>query len=226
MFSIITPLDADRLELYKETKKAYDAMPEEKEYIIPTRDGDAVGKYLHEFNLDKNVRIFPYTVDVGFNCSKALNIGVRNAKYDSVIITSPEVKPLTPVLSQLEKELGNNVICQVWNQNRDGSIGKSLVKHFRAQLPAKYFLAMYNKKDILKINGWDEEFMKGYAYEDADFGERWVRANIPCVYRPFIEGLHQYHTRKESIPNGGAISKQIFTENNAAKIIKCKNGIY
>ena len=225
MFSIITPLDPDRLELFKETKKVYDAMPQKKEFIIPTREPEVVSKYLHDNKLDKDVVIIPYTVKVGFNCSKALNLGVRKAKYPQIIITSPEVKPTTPVLSQLAELIGNNVICQVWEQNRDGSVGKSLVKHFRAKNPSKYFLAMFKKTDILKINGWDEDYMKGYAYEDADFGERWVRAGIPCVVRLDIEALHQYHVRAETIPNGGEINRQKFLENNAAGVIKCKNGL-
>ena len=226
MFSIITPLDPDRLELFKETKRVYDSMPQKKEFIIPTRNEEVVRKYLHELELDKDVKIVPYTVDIGFNCSKALNLGVLNAKYSQIIITSPEVKPTTPVLSQLEKLLGSNVICQVWDENKNGSFGKSLVKHFKSKSPSKYFLAMFNKIDILKINGWDEDFMKGYAYEDADFGERWVRANIPCVVRLDIQALHQYHLRKETIPDGGAINRQKFLENNAEKVIKCRNGIY
>jgi len=226
MFSIITPLDSDRLNLYKNTKEVYDRMPEEKEFIIPTRNEDEVWKYLQEFKLDNNVKVIPYTVDAGFNCSRALNLGVKNAKYDSIIITSPEVKPITHVLTQLAKLIGNNVICQVWDQGKDGSIDKSLVKHFRAKDACKYFLAMYNKSDIEKINGWDEDFMKGYAYEDADFGERFVRAGIPVMVRLDIEGLHQYHVRRESIPNGGAINRQKFIENNTAAIIKCKNGLY
>lgn len=225
MFSIITPLDPDRLELFKATKQVYDSMPQKKEFIIPTRNKKIVSEYLHKFKLGKNVKIIAYSVDVGFNCSKALNIGVKDAKYDSIIITSPEVKPTTPVLSQLEKLLGENVICQVWEGDRNGNFGKSLVKHFRAKSPAKYFLAMFNKCDIEKINGWDEDFMKGYAYEDADFGERWVRANIPFVVRLDIQAIHQFHTRRETIPDGGAINKQKFIENNAANVTKCRNGI-
>lgn len=225
MFSIITPLDPGRLEQFKSTKRVYDSMPQKKEFIIPTRNEPVISKYLHDFKLDKDVKIVPYTVDVGFNVSKALNLGVKNAKYSSVIITSPEVKPTTPVLSQLEKLLGKNVVCQVWDENINGSFGKSLVKHFKSKDPGKYFLAMFNKKDIEKINGWDEEFLKGYAYEDADFGERFVRAGIPCIVRLDIQALHQYHPRKETIPDGGAINRQIFLENNAKKVVKCKNGI-
>lgn len=225
MFSIITPLDPDRLDLYKETKKVYDSMPQRKEFIIPTRNEEVVRQYLHKFRLDKDVVIIPYTVEVGFNCSKALNLGVKKAKYSSIIITSPEVKPTTPVLSELEKLLGQNVICQVWDENINGSVGKSLVKHFRSKGPGKYFLAMFNKSDIESINGWDEDFMKGYAYEDNDFGERWVRANIPFMVRLDIQALHQYHVRRETIPSGGVINRQKFLENNAAGVIKCKNGL-
>jgi len=227
MFSIVMPLDDNRLEQFKNTKRAYDGMSQEKEFIIPTRNEPQIRKYLDEHDLGKNVRIIPYTVEDGFNCSKALNIGVRNVKYTSIIITSPEVKPITPVLEQLENVLGANVVCQVWDEDKDGKIITSLVNtHFRSESPRMYFLAMFNKADIEKVNGWDEEFMKGYAYEDNDFGARWKRANIPFVVRDDIQGLHQYHPRYETIPGGGPINRQKLIENNKAGIIRCSNGFY
>ena len=225
MFSIIIPLDANRLEQFKNTKRAYDAMPQKKEFIIPTRSEPELKIYFKKYGLDKDVRIFPYTTDAGFNCSKALNIGVRNAKYNSIIITSPEVKPVTPVLEQLEKLLGTNVLCQVWDENETGNIKGSLVNsHFR-NYPGMYFLAMFNKKDIKKINGWDEEFMKGYAYEDGDFGKRWLRAGIPFIMRDDIEGRHQYHPRFETIDGGARINRRRVEENDRLGIIRPKNGL-
>ena len=96
MFSIIMPLDDNRLKQFRNTKRAYDAMPQKKEFIIPTRSELKLREYFKKYSLDKDVRIIPYTLKIGFNCSRALNIGVSKAKYDSVIITSPEVKPITP----------------------------------------------------------------------------------------------------------------------------------
>lgn len=226
MFTIIMPMDPNRLEQFKVTKRAYDAMPQTKEFIIPTRNEPVISKHLTEHSLGKDVRIIPYTVEAGFNCSKALNIGVRNATYDFVIISCPEVKPLTPVLEQLEKVLGTNVVCKVLDENENGEATRSLVRRgFRDRTPGFYFLAMYNKADIESINGWDEDFMKGYAYEDVDFGERWNRAKLPFVVRDDILGLHQYHPRGETIPGGQIINKQKFAQNNIAGVIRCVNGL-
>lgn len=219
-------MDPDRLEQFANTKRAYDTMPQKKEFIIPTRSEAELRRYFAKYNLGKDVKIVSYTVEVGFNCSKALNIGVRNAKYPSIIITSPEVKPITPVLEQLEKVLGTNVVCQVWDEDEHNNIIMSLVNtNFRGESPCMYFLAMFNKKDIEKINGWDEDFMKGYAYEDDDFGARWVRAKIPFVVRDDIQGCHRYHPRKETIPDGNAINLQKLIENNTTGIIRCSNGL-
>ena len=225
MFSIVMPLDDNRLRQFKNTKRVYDRMPQKKEYIIPTRSAPTLRKYFAKYKLGRCVRIIPYTIKVGFNCSEALNLGVRSAKYSSIIITSPEVKPLTPVLAQLEKVLGANVVGQVWDGDENGGKGKSLINtHYREKNPAIYFLAMFNKTDIEKINGWDEDFMKGYAFEDKDFGERWVRAGIPFVVRDDIQALHQYHERGETIPGGLEINRQKFIENYAKRITRCTNG--
>ena len=226
MFSIIVPLDGNRLDQFKNTKQAYDAMLQKKEFIIPTRSEPDLSRYFKQHKLGKDVRIIPYTVEVGFNCSRALNIGVRNAKYDSIIVTSPEVRPITSILEQLETVLGANVICQVWDEDENGNICGSLVNtKYKSETPAMYFLAMFNRKDIEKINGWDEEFMKGYAYEDDDFGARWVRAGIPFIIRDDIQGRHQYHPRIVTIHGGTVINRHRLKKNNARGIIKCSNGL-
>ena len=219
------PLDSIRLEQFKNTKRSYDAMPQKKEFIIPTRSKAKILRYFKKHNLSKDIRVIAYTHKIGFNCSKALNIGVRNAKYSYIIITSPEVKPVTSVLEQFEKVLGTNVISQVWDEQKDGNRSWGLVNKRQRKNPNMYFLALFNKSDIEKINGWDEEFMKGYAFEDTDFGARWHRANIPFVVRDDIQGLHQYHERKETIPGGSNINFKKLTENNKEGIIKCKNGL-
>ncbi len=228
MFSIIIPLDNNRLDQFKNTKQIYDRMPQEKEFIIPSRSETELYKYFKKYKLDKDVKVIPYTHEVGFNCSKALNIGVRNAKYPYIIITSPEVKPTSSVLTQFEKILGTNVICQVWDEDQYHNLRRKPLIYSgykKSKSPQMYFLAMFNKKDIKKINGWDEEFMKGYAYEDCDFGARWTRANIPFVVKDDIQGIHQYHPRQETIPGGSEINLRKFEENNEIGTIKCKNGL-
>lgn len=226
MFSIITPLDTNRLKQFTVTKRLYDAMPEEKEFIIPTRTIDKVWPYLVENELTKDVIMVPYSHRKGFNCSKALNLGIQEATYDSVIITSPEVKPVTNVLEQLSGCIGANIVCEVADEGEDGKVKNILVSSsFRSDSPAMYFLAMFNKKDIESINGWDEDFMKGYSYEDNDFGERWKRAGLPWAVRDDIKGIHQYHQRSETIKGGMAINNQKFMDNNDKGIVWVDNGI-
>lgn len=200
-------------------------MPFVKEFNIPTREKEAVAQYLKEHNLDKDVNLIPYTVDEGFNPSKAFNIGVRASKYDNIIITSPEVKPLTDVLEQLSHLLDKNVVCAAWDEWQFGDIHLLVDSSYKNESPFMYFLAMFRKEDIYKINGWDEDFMKGYAYEDNDFGERWNRAGLPFEIHDEIVAQHQYHPRTETIRGGSAINMQHFHDNTDAGVVYCKNGL-
>ena len=214
MFTIVAPIDTNRLEQFQKTKRVYDTMPEVKEFIMPTRSYEAVHDYLTRNRLMKDVKLVPYKHATGFNPSKALNIGVRNAKYNNIIITSPEVKPRPDVLEKLSQVLDQNVICRVWDEDEANKVYSVLVQEgYRDQTPAMYFLAMFIKSDVEKINGWDENFMDGYAYEDNDFGERWERAELPFIVRDDIEGTHQYHPRGETVPNGLAINNQHLLDN-------------
>lgn len=225
MFSIIMPMDTDRLEQFANTKRVYDEMPHSKEFIIPTRSYKAVLSYLKKHKLQKGVRLISYEVEQGFNCSKALNIGVNAAKYPNIIITSPEVKPTTKVLEQLKERLGSNVVCQVFDQDDKGNLTSLVHQTYRSETPAMYFLAMFNKKDIEVINGWDEEFMRGYAYEDNDFGARWTRAGLPFEIVEDIQAVHQYHPRSETITGGLTVNQELFNKNTADGVTRCKNGL-
>lgn len=225
MFTIVAPMDANRLEQFKNTKQAYDLMPETKEFIIPTRQEFQVARYLDNNNLMKNVRLIPYRTEQGFNCSRALNIGVREARFNRIIITSPEVKPIGDVLAQFKESKDKNIIAQVMDQDENGNLKVLVSKTFRGDTPAMYFLGMFQKGDIKKVNGWDEDFMAGYAYEDNDFGERWVRAGLPFEVREDINGVHQYHPRGETIRGGLSINLQKFHDNTDKGVIRCKNGL-
>lgn len=226
MFSIIAPMDTNRLEQFHKTKLVYDSFPQKKEFIIPTRSHDEIKAYLKEHKLLKDVRLIPYTHELGYNPSKALNLGFKNAKYDRVIITSPEVCPKTNVLDQLEEVLEQNIVCQVFDQAEDGTTNFSLVNNaYRNENPGMYFLAMFQKKDIESINGWDEDFMLGYAYEDNDFGDRWVRAGLPFTVREDIQAIHQYHPRNVTIHNGVEINFNKYNDNRDNNVIRPKNGL-
>lgn len=219
-------MDLDRIPLFKETKQAYDKMKQKKQFIIPTRSYEELKKALTDEGLMKDVTLIPYELEEGFNCSKALNIGVRNAYYPQVIITCPEVKPEPDVLDRLEAHIGDNVLAHVVDLSPEGNPVFTLIHtDYRSETPAMYFLAMFNKSDIEKINGWDEIFLGGYAWEDSDFGDRWVRAGIPFSVDNEIMASHQYHHREETTPGGYTRNGDLYNKNQADQIIKCKNGL-
>ncbi len=222
-FSIVMPMDTNRLEQFAVTKRLYDSMPQKKEFIIPTRSD--LHEYLMTNGLLKDVRLIPYETEHGFNPSMALNIGVREAKYDHIVITSPEVKPSTDVLQQFEDSLGKNIICEVADQSAEGNLTILVSEFYRSETPAMYFLALFNKSDIEKINGWDEDFMKGYAYEDDDFGARWKRAGLAFEVREDIKAVHQFHPRSETIPGGLVTNQQKYYDNTDNNITYCVNGL-
>lgn len=225
MYSIIAPIDTNRLEQFAHTKRVYDSFPEQKEFLMPTRSFEDVSKFLHENDLMKDVRLFPYTHERGFNPSMALNIGLRESKYDNVIVTSPEVKPLTHVLEQFNNYIGENVLALVFDQDLDGNQTVLVSEVYRSDSPAMYFLAKFNKSDLESINGWDEDFMLGYAYEDNDFGERWKRAGLTHRVADEIQAIHQYHPRAETIPGGISTNEAKFKWNNEHGVIKPVNGM-
>lgn len=225
MFSIVMPMDTNRLEQFKQTKLAYDEMPEVKEFIIPTRSFGDVAEFIHENHLGKDIKLVKYKHEKGFNPSKALNIGVREAKYDNIIITSPEVKPSDDLLSRLSEVLDQNVVCQVFDQSEEGNLTSLVCTGYRDESPAMYFLACFRKQDIEAINGWDEDFMKGYAYEDNDFGARWVRAGLPFTVRDDIQATHQWHPRGETIKNGMAVNFEKYHWNTDHNVIRPANGL-
>ena len=228
MFSIILPFDMPRLDLLVKTLNKYKELgiPEGTEFLIVTRHQDTEELYMYMPD-GINVRIIPYIWDkCTFNPSMALNIGVKRARHNNIIITCPEVLPLTNVLEQLKGNLGKNILCQVFDEGPDNQITMSLVNtNFRSEHPGLYFLAMFQKEDILKINGWDEAFMDFYAHEDVDFGHRFNRAGLKFEMHDEIQARHQYHTRGDGNSPLFYRGLEHLSYNDTNKIIKPKRGI-
>jgi hypothetical protein len=219
MFSVIIPCD-NRFDLLATSMLAYRSFhigltvrQPNTEFIVITRNPVAT--------IPPGItQVIPYEFSGRIcNPAKALNIGVRNARNPNIVITCPEVMPLTPVLYQFEKLVGQNVLAQVFED------GTPLVSStFRAELPGLYFLAMYNLDAIKKINGWDEAFMQGSAWEDTDFGERLKRAGISYRIEDSIQARHQHHDRFWD-PVTTRINRQIFESNNTWGLVRPKKGL-
>lgn len=223
-FSIIMPIDQGREELFSKTMEKYAELgiPKNTEFILVSRN---CSFDIYDKSIDFKIINYKFEGEY-FNPAMALNLGVKHAKYDNIIITCPEVIPLTNVLKQLSSSKRDNIVCQVFDQKPDGSRSISLVNtNFRSNTPGMYFLACFKKEDIECINGWDEEFMKGYAWEDCDFGDRFVRAGLKFKVKDEIQAEHQYHPRESSTSEGYYINAKKYKDNNDNKIFRCENGL-
>jgi len=220
--SIIMPVEENRLTLLQNTIEKYKTLGlEDVEFVFVTRTIEDLKFSIIDSQLIKYEHEGEY-----FNPSKALNLGVIHAKYDHIIITCPEVIPMTNVLKQLRMTPSVNTVCKVWDADRTNTPKTVLVStKCRSDTPSMYFLAMFKKEDILKINGWDEDFMLGYAYEDDDFGHRFVRAGLNFVVRDDIEALHQWHQRNSLGTRGAVRNREKLDENDELKVIRPINGL-
>jgi hypothetical protein len=221
-FSIIMPCEKNRFDLLSNTLEKYKAqgLPDDVEFLIISRT--------LEPKTSGCVRIINYQWDgMFFSTSLPMNIGVREAKYPNLIITCPEVMPKTEVLSQFSRLERGNYVAQVFDENEFGNSSFSLVNtNFRSETPAMYFLACFKKEDIEAINGWDEDFMGTYAWEDTDFGSRFARAGLPFKVLDEIQGIHQYHPRGYSSQEEGLRkARALYEDNNKEGIIRPKNGL-
>ena len=191
--SIIMPCDESRIPLLLTTLTAYSRfiIPKHVEFIL-------VSRTFKQFIIPGlDIKVINYKWEGPyFNPAMAFNLGVTNAKYNNILITSPEVTPVTNVLKQFTKLRRGNYVCLTYDLNKDGSARGILVdsKH-RNEDPSFYFLAMFKKEDLEKINGWDEEYMNGYAWEDRDFGKRFKDAKLKFEMKDEINGAHLYHDR-------------------------------
>jgi len=224
--SMVIPCELPRLSLFRGALAKYkefgfDSL-EELEIIVPTRTIEDYNFYPEMTHL---IKLIPYNWDGAFFCpSLALNLGVREAAFENILICSPEVVPETNVLEQFSKMERGNYLCQVFDLNQRGGRKRSLLKT-RFRNPGFYFLALYKKEDIEAINGWDEDFMQGNWFDDEDFGLRFLRAGLEFEFRRDIVGDHLWHPRTNNIPTGKRINKGLMDKNTRLKITRPANGL-
>ena len=221
--SVVMPCEGSRVPLFLRTLEGYVSRGglDGVEFIIPTRSD------LKATVPGVDIRYVPYEFEGEyFNPATALNLGTRTASHNNIIISCPEVIPTTNVIGALKSKPRGNYVCQVFDQLQDGRTGPSLVNsRHRGNNPGMYFLAMFRREDLYAINGWDEAFMGGYAWEDTDFGARFSRAGLPFEVLDNVHALHQWHQRGTSTCRGYRVNEALFNRNNREGVTYCVNGI-
>jgi glycosyltransferase involved in cell wall biosynthesis len=156
-------------------------------------------------------------------CSMARNIGVKNCIGDIIITSEPELLFVTDIVKQMVENhdrYPNQVIsagiiyhAQEKTQFNQGlitdpftALKDEIVEDYqtepRSYHPSGYcktknmqatFTALYEKKWLMELGGWDEEFKGAWGWDDIELCTRLRINGINQHICPEMEALHQWH---------------------------------
>jgi len=161
---------------------------------------------IEEYEDDCNIKVISYDKNPCYNPAEMFNIGVEEAKYDRIVLTNPECFHESNILKGLESySMSDYIVCacaSVVKQNQVTSIKdfKSMFhmwyihsQHYPRKL---HFCSCISKDNYKAIGGFDEEYLKGIAYEDDDFALKVEQGKINIVHADELIVLHQDHSRQ------------------------------
>lgn len=143
-------------------------------------------------------------------CSHARNVGVRQAHYEWLITSEPELFWLTDVVAQFKehhKEYPKEVISsgKVWflpeghNPSND-VVGLQQAGDYIPPNGAKEaigwvapYTALWKKEWIESVGGWDEQFPGYWGWDDIDLLTRLRLTGINQYIDLEVMALHQFH---------------------------------
>lgn len=185
-----------------------DGVPDETETVCNKYKNELNTKYI--FTGKRNIPTPIWRIP-GF----PINIGVKQAKGEIIIIASPEIiliekdiikqmiQPLTDGSKLLSITYGKNDVYEkmlaVYKEK--GQIDIETYNSLKFILPTwlPFFMAM--RKDVfLAIGGYDEEFT-GYAVDDIEFIQR-LRMNGCTYYQNQAHIVHLYHSKYMDVRAG------------------------
>jgi glycosyltransferase involved in cell wall biosynthesis len=160
---------------------------------------------------DSKAKIPVYHGPTG-TCNPALawNVGIRRARGNLIMLTSPEVIHVTETLWQADEvgKEGRVVRARVvdvppWTQDlidelhtfsSSGMINLTSSTE-RPDMAGLYFIGVVPKALLEKIGALDEDYMMGLAWEDTDAGQRMLATGAELYHADDMIGLHQWHPR-------------------------------
>lgn len=156
-------------------------------------------------------------------CSMARNIGVKNAIGDIIITSEPELLFVTDIVDQMLKSRLNhpNEIISVGTvyhaqasaafnpgllTDPASALKSEIVENYQIQ-PRSYhqngyvktlnlqatFAALYEKKWLTELGGWDEEFPGAWGFDDIELCTRLRINGINQHICLEMEAIHQWH---------------------------------
>ncbi len=157
-------------------------------------------------------------------CSMARNIGIKNSIGDVIITSEPELIFVTDIVKQMlednEKYPKQVISAGVIYHGQQAStynpgfaadpvsaLKNEIVEDYQTEPrpyhPSGYcktknmqatFTALYEKKWLMAVGGWDEEFPGAWGWDDIDLCTRLRINGINQHICPEMEAIHQWHS--------------------------------
>lgn len=178
------------------------------------------------------------------------NVGFMKSKGDKIIVQNPECCHMGDVIKYTEENLNDDNYLSfhcyatgvedtelvrknkniVYHEKTLKQAKKDSSKWYNHKIyrPASYhFCTALTRKNLIKLNGFDERYALGHNCDDDDFIERVrrLKLRIDFVDRPFV--IHQYHGVEVStlVTEPLADNKEIWSKLRNETHIKAPNKI-
>lgn len=133
-----------------------------------------------------------------YNPAIAFNEGAEWASGSILILTSPECKHETNILAEMDVEFKENidayVVCACKSIRADGTL-HMWYQHTEHRNERYHFCSAITKKNYKLIEGFDERYAYGYGYDDDDFRDRVMHADLQFCVRDDLLVAHQHHEK-------------------------------
>ena len=171
--------------------------------------------------LDRSKSTVPISPEFN-NPSVTLNVAIRAAVAPLVVMSPPECYPLADNLRTARAVMGSESLrptCVLgkalkasrnasqllgpgkWFPQKETDLAAKMARQdapvfVSSQKPmrAPFFMA-FRKQDHERLNGFDEEYARGFAAEDTDYLNRMKLAGFGPVWDDRLVVLHQWHER-------------------------------
>lgn len=171
------------------------------------------------------------------------NLGIKKAVGNVIIIQNPECLHVHDVLSHVANEINdekyitisayatnqlttkkmnesleNNNLINFFNelpqQSSAGGQTNGWYNHSRYRPVFYHFCSAISRNNLEKLNGFDERYAMGIAYDDNEFIERIKRLGLKLIISDDVSVIHQWHPtvfyNKNNVRNLQQINKNMF----------------
>lgn len=185
--------------------------------------------FIDEFPFLRVIRVEPE--DKWYiNCCIPFNMAIKEAKGDIIVLQNPECLHVHDVLTYLSENVNDSNYITVSTYGLDRNSNERLLRHFNnnnvvyflSSLPQRAYmgnrsLGWYNhskyrpeawhfcsamtRKNMEKLNGFDERYALGVACDDSEFIIRIRKLGLKVIITEEVSVIHQYHGQTGTIPN-------------------------